>query len=241
MTNFELAKIDINTNLNLILEKIRQTEKQAGREPGSVKLLAVSKFHPQEAVIQAVKSGQFLFGENRVQEAYQKFPSIIQEFPQTQLHIIGQLQSNKVKHAVEIASCIESVDRIPLLEEIEKQCARIEKKINVLFEYHTGEESKSGFTDKQELDKALDLCKEQRFPHIIPSGFMTMAPFTDDKELIRKSFITLRELANQMQDKYPMFNLSELSMGMSADFEIAIQEQSTLVRVGTAIFGHREY
>ena len=136
MTNFELAKIDINTNLNLILEKIRQAEKQAGRKPGSVKLLAVSKFHPQEAVIQAVKAGQFLFGENRVQEAYQKFPSIIQEFPQTQLHIIGQLQSNKVKHAVEIASCIESVDRIPLLEEIEKQCARIEKKINVLFEPH---------------------------------------------------------------------------------------------------------
>ena len=203
--------------------------------------MAVSKFHPAEAVIEAINAGQFLFGENRVQEAYSKFPSIIQDNPATELHMIGQLQTNKVRHAVEIASCIESVDRIELISEIEKQCAKIDKKIKILFEYHTGEESKSGFTSKDELYKALEACKNGSFPHVIPAGFMTMAPFTDDEALIRKSFVTLRELAETVKSEYPMFELNELSMGMSGDFELAIQEGSTLVRIGTAIFGERVY
>lgn len=233
--------VNIIKNLKLVKDNISLAEQKAGRAPGSVKLLAVSKFHPQEAVIQAAQAGQILFGENRVQEAYKKFPQILEEYPQTQLHIIGQLQTNKVKHAVQIASCIESVDRIELIEEIEKHCSKIDKTIKILFEYHTGEESKSGFTEKEELIKALDLFKSGKFPHVIPDGFMTMAPFTEDKELIRKSFITLRELAAELQNKYPDFNLKELSMGMSGDYEIAIQEQSTLVRIGTSIFGQREY
>ena len=155
--------------------------------------------------------------------------------------MIGQLQTNKVKHAVEIASCIEAVDRLELLEEIEKQCNKLNKQIKVLFEYHTGEESKAGFTSDEKLYQALDKCKEGAFPHIIPAGFMTMAPFTDDKQLIRKSFVTLRQLKEKLSKEYPMFDLSELSMGMSGDFEIAIEEGSTLVRVGTAIFGERVY
>ena len=127
------------------------------------------------------------------------------------------------------------------LKEIEKQCAKLDKKIKVLFEYHTGEESKSGFTSEQDLVQALDACKRGDYPHIIPAGFMTMAPFTDDQNLIHKSFITLRELAQKLQAEYPQFDLSELSMGMSGDFEAAIAEGSTMVRVGTAIFGQRNY
>lgn len=231
----------IPDNLKIIKDKIAAAEKNAGRKPGSVKLLAVSKFHPAEAVIEAAKAGQILFGENRVQEAFQKFPPICQEYPQTELHIIGQLQTNKVKHAVLIATTIESVDRIELIQEIEKQCARIDKKINILFEVHTGEDSKSGYTSRDLLIESLQACQDGKFPHVIPAGFMTMAPFTDDKTLIRKSFITLRKLASELQEQFPSLNLIELSMGMSGDFEIAIEEGSTLVRVGTAIFGEREY
>ena len=232
---------NIKENLDIINQKILDAEKKSGRQPGSVKLMAVSKFHPLEAVIEAINAGQALFGENRVQEAYSKFKPVFEEYSQTELHMIGQLQTNKVKHAVEIASCIESVDRIDLIKEIEKQCSKLNKSIKILFEYHTGEESKSGFTNEEELYKALDMFKNKDFPHVIPYGFMTMAPYTDDKELVRKSFITLRLLAEKIKNQYPMFEMQELSMGMSGDFEIAIEEGSTLVRVGTAIFGERIY
>ena len=232
---------DIKKNLEVINQKILDAQKSAGRPEGSVKLMAVSKFHPVEAVIEAIEAGQFLFGENRVQEAYSKFSAVFEQCSQTELHIIGQLQTNKVKHAIEIASCIESVDRIELIKEIEKQCSKLNKQIKILFEYHTGEESKSGFTELDKLYEALDSFKNKEFPHVIPAGFMTMAPFTDDKQRVRQSFITLRELAEKIKKEYPMFDLSELSMGMSGDFEIAIEEGSTLVRVGTAIFGERVY
>ncbi len=231
----------IKQNLDIINQKILDAENKAGRTQGSVKLMAVSKFHPVEDVIQALEAGQTLFGENRVQEAYSKFKPVFEQYSQTELHMIGQLQTNKVKHAVEIASCIESVDRIDLIKEIEKQCAKLNKSIKILFEYHTGEESKSGFTNDDDLYAALDMFKNNEFPHVIPYGFMTMAPFTDDKALIRKSFETLRLLAEKIKTEYSMFELPELSMGMSGDFEIAIEEGSTLVRVGTAIFGERVY
>ena len=231
----------IKENLEIIKSKIAETQKNCGRSADKVKLMAVSKFHPQEAVKEAIEAGQFLFGENRVQEAYSKFPPLLDQCSQIELHMIGQLQTNKVKHAVQIASCIESVDRLDLLKEIEKQSAKLNKSIKVLFEYHTGEESKSGFTSDEKLYEALEACKNGDFPHIIPAGFMTMAPFTDDKNLVRKSFVTLRLLAEKIQKEYPMFELSELSMGMSGDYEIAIEEGSTLVRVGTAIFGERVY
>lgn len=232
---------DIKNNIAKIKEKINSALVKSGRPEGSVALLAVSKFHPQEEVLAAINCGQLLFGENRVQEAYQKFLPLLEQNKNINLHIIGTLQRNKVKHAVQIASCIESVDRLELLEEIEKQCAGINKTIDILFEYHTGEESKSGFTDKQQIVQALNNFKQGKYPHIIPCGFMTMAPFTEDESLIRKSFVTLRELSKELQEAFPEFKLNELSMGMSSDYEIAIEEGSTLVRVGTAIFGPREY
>lgn len=231
----------IEQNLNNIKERILKAEQKSGRPAGSVKLMAVSKFHPAESVIEALNAGQFLFGENRVQEANEKFPEIILGKPETCLHMIGQLQSNKVKTAVKIASCIQSVDRIDLLKEIEKQCAKINKTIDILFEYHTAEDSKSGFQNKESLIEALDLCISGELPHVTPKGFMTMAPFTEDEALIRNSFRTLKNLAQELQQKYPELDLTELSMGMSGDFEIAIEEGSTLVRVGTAIFGERDY
>lgn len=233
--------VNIKNNLQEILDKISQAEIKAGRKPGSVKLMAVSKFHPVEEIEQAIEAKQILFGENRVQEAQEKFSVLKEKYPEISMHIIGQLQTNKVKIAVQIADCIQSVDRIDLIKEIEKQCNKIDKSIEVLMEVHTGEESKSGFESEEELIFALDAIASGQYPHIIPKGFMTMAPFTEDKNLIRKSFVTLRELSEKMKNKYPQFNFAELSMGMSGDFEIAIEEGATLVRIGTAIFGERDY
>ena len=237
----DIITISIKDNLEKIRSRIADAEKKSGRTPGSVKLMAVSKFHPVEAVEEAFAAGQLLFGENRVQEAAEKFPPLLTAHPEIKVQMIGQLQSNKVKKAVEFASCIQSVDRLDLLREIEKQCAKLNRTIDILFEIHTGEESKSGFTTEKALRESVEACAKGEFPHIIPKGFMTMAPFTDDEILIRKSFISLRELAEKFQDEYKELTLSELSMGMSGDFEIAIEEGSTLVRVGTAIFGERDY
>ena len=233
--------LNIRENLAKIKSQISDAEKKAGRKPGSVTLMAVSKFHPSEAVVEAFNAGQLLFGENRVQEASEKFPPLISQFPDIRVHMIGQLQSNKVKKAVAFADCIQSVDRIDLLKEIEKACAALNRNIKILFEVHTGEESKSGFTSESELRKAIELCAEGTFPHISPCGFMTMAPFTEDEKLIRTSFATLRELSEKLHADYKELPLSELSMGMSGDFRLAIEEGSTLVRVGTAIFGQRDY
>ena len=235
--------MSIKENLSEIKDKISRAEAKVGRTPDSVKLMAVSKFHTLEEVQEAVNCGQLLFGENRVQEAEKKFSALYEQNPDKniELHIIGQLQTNKVKSAVKIASCIESVDRYSLLEEIEKQCTKIDKVINILFEIHTGEESKSGFTSEEELIKSLSACEEGVFPHICPKGFMTMAPFTEDETLIRQSFTTLRELATKLQKRFNKLDLTELSMGMSGDFELAIDEGSTLVRIGTSIFGQRDY
>lgn len=231
----------IENNLKEILQKIESAEQKYNRTKGTVKLLAVSKFHPVEAVEKAISAGHLLFGENRVQEAVAKFSDINSFNKDVELHIIGQLQTNKVKKAVTVASCIESVDRIDLLKEIQKQCEKINKKIKILFEVNTAEDSKSGFKNYEDLYEAVKYCAEGNTPFVEPIGFMTMAPLTDDEALIRKSFSSLRKLSEKLQTEFPMFNFSELSMGMSNDYEIAIEEGSTEVRIGTAIFGEREY
>lgn len=231
----------IENNLKEILQKIESAEQKYNRTKGTVKLLAVSKFHPVDAVEKAISAGHLLFGENRVQEAVAKFSDINSFNKDVELHIIGQLQTNKVKKAVSVASCIESVDRIDLLKEIQKQCEKINKKIKILFEINTAEDSKSGFKNYEDLYEAVKYCAEGNTPFVEPIGFMTMAPLTDDEALIRKSFSSLRKLSEKLQTEFPMFNFSELSMGMSNDYEIAIEEGSTEVRIGTAIFGEREY
>lgn len=233
--------MSVSENLNKILSQIEAEESKCALTKGSVKLLAVSKFHTIEEIEEAVKAGQKAFGENRVQEAYQKFTELYKKYPDLELHIIGQLQTNKVKKAVEIASVIESVDRIELLKEIEKQAAKLEKKIEVYFELHTAEDSKSGFDSFESLKEAVDFCAQGNTPHVIPKGFMTMAPFTENQDLVRMSFKKLKEAAESLRNEYPELPLTELSMGMSGDFPIAIQEGSTEVRVGTAIFGERNY
>jgi pyridoxal phosphate enzyme (YggS family) len=230
---------EIAENYKKIRTRIDEIAQKSGRNPKDVKLMAVSKFHTVDEIVAAILGGARLFGENRVQEAVEKFPALFSKYPDIQLELIGQLQTNKVKQIIPYATCIQSIDRIKVIEEIEKKATIADKKVRILFEIHTGEESKSGFTDTAVLEKAIDLSS--KMSHIIPSGFMTMAPFTEDKEIIRDSFRQLRELSEDMQKKFSKLDLHELSMGMSNDYEIAVEEGSTLVRVGTAIFGHRSY
>ncbi len=231
--------MSIAENLAQVNASIRSAEAAAGRSSESVRLLAVSKFHPLESVIEAIEAGQRFFGENRVQEAFSKFSELLSRGYDFDLHIIGTLQRNKVRDAVKIASCIESVDRIVVLEEIERQCAKISKNIDVLLEVHTGEETKAGFTDSAELERAISLCAQKTYPHITLTGLMTMAPNTDNEEEIRRSFRIIRGLRDTFSEKYAI-SLPELSMGMSGDYPLAIAEGATIVRIGSAIFGARQ-
>lgn len=235
--------MSIKENCQIIIEKIHEAEIRAGRPTDSVKLMAVSKFHPADVVKEAFAAGVTLFGENRVQEACGKFPDIFNECPEAELHLIGSLQRNKVKQILPLVTCIQSVDRIELIEEITRQKDRLSdgRKLRLLFEVHTAEDSKSGFTDMDELIRALDYASDLTDKGIECAGFMTMAPFTDDENEIRKSFRSLVKTADMMKSRFPHMPLTELSMGMSHDFEIAVEEGSTLVRVGTAIFGERIY
>ena len=231
----------MKTRIEDILEKISLACDKSARKPTDVKLMAVSKFHPVEEILQAYDCGLKLYGENRVQEACSKFSEILQIKPDVDLHLIGSLQRNKVKNIVPICSCIQSLDRIELAQEIQKQCEKIGKKINVLFEIHTGEDSKSGYQNIDDVKKTLDYILTLENSFLVPTGFMTMAPFTNNESDIRNSFVTLRNLRDKIQSEYTNFNFTELSMGMSQDYQLAIEEGSTLVRIGTAIFGERKY
>lgn len=229
----------IKRNIQRLLGEIRDAEARASRESGSVKLLAVSKFHGAEDVAAAASAGQLEFGENRVQEAEEKFAVVRRSRPDVSLHIIGALQKNKVARAVQIASCIESVDRLSLVEEIDSRCEKIQKTIDILFELRTAEETKSGFESVGAMREALAFCAEGKAPRARPRGFMTMAPFTSDERAVRESFAALRRAAESLRAEFPNFDLSTLSMGMSGDWKIAVEEGSTEVRIGTAIFGER--
>jgi pyridoxal phosphate enzyme (YggS family) len=218
-------------------EKIEAACRRSGRKRGDVKLMGVTKFYPLEVVQAAWDAGVRLFGENRVQEAAEKFPPLLERYQGIELHLIGSLQRNKVRQIMPLVSCIQSVDRSELITEIEKHAALCNKQVRILFEYHTGEESKAGFQSPDELYRAMDAAAA--CPHIIPAGFMTMAPFTADKEQVRASFRKLTAVAGEAQKRFPEMRLKELSMGMSSDYETAIEEGSTMVRIGTAIFGER--
>lgn len=229
--------MSVRENLKTVREEIARAEEASLRPAGSVKLLAVSKFHPAASVLEAVEAGQMIFGENRVQEAAVKFPEVISLEPAVSLHIIGNLQRNKVKQILPLAACIESVDRLELLQEIAKKSAAIGKTIEILFEIHTGEESKSGYSNCDDLFKSIDFL--ETCPLVRCRGLMTMAPFTSDELAVARSFSGLRKLRDNCAARYPELDFSALSMGMSSDYKIAIREGSTEVRIGTAIFGER--
>jgi pyridoxal phosphate enzyme (YggS family) len=221
-------------------ERLEAACRRAGRKREEVRLMAVTKFHPAEAVEEAWRGGLRLFGENRVQEAGEKFPPLRTGRAGLELHLIGTLQRNKAKAAAALFDCVESVDRDSLLETLGGLTAGRGKPLPVLLELHTGEESKAGYPDADALCRAAE--KALGFPGLRVSGLMTMAPFTSSKEAVRASFRALAGARAFLRARFPdseAVSWDCLSMGMSGDFETAVEEGSTLVRIGTALFGER--
>ena len=219
-----------------IESRIENTCLRSGRKRDEITLMAVTKFRPVDAVEQAWKAGLRIFGESRVQEASQKFGSLTVDRAGMQLHLIGNLQSNKAKTAVSLFDCIQSVDRLSLIPDLAKYATGLASPLPLLFEFRTGESSKNGFDDPDDLFRAADLVLGS--PSLKICGLMTMAPFTNDDPAVRSAFRRLAKLRQDLMQRFPgNENWEYLSMGMSGDFEIAIEEGSTMLRIGTAIFG----
>lgn len=206
---------------------------------GRASIVAVSKFHPYEAVVEAYNEGAMIFGENRVQEMRDKFPPKNERPEGMKVYLIGQLQRNKVRKALEWCDRIESVDSIPLIDKIEKECEAMDISIDILLEFNSsGEEQKSGFRTEAELLSGVTHILED-CPRVIIRGVMTVGPLGHDDEKNREAFQKTASLYEQVRKTVP--SADTLSMGMSGDWETALLYGSTEVRIGTAIFGERDY
>ena len=220
-------------NLDRIREQIAQSAAKVGRAASDIELVAITKTHPAEKVREAIEAGQHLFGESRVQEARAKTP----ELPSNvRWHFVGHLQKNKIRHALPLFEMIHSVDSLGLAQDINRIAEEEAMHPRVLLEVNVaGEGSKFGFQSNklcQQMEELLSL------PRLSILGLMTIPPLAEEAEASRKYFVQLRELRDRMQTEFRI-DLSQLSMGMTQDYAIAIEEGATLVRVGTAIFGER--
>lgn len=222
--------------LQAIKKRIQAAAQACGRDPATVRLVAVSKTVPAHGVRRAIEAGMTVFGENYVQEARTKFNELA-VYP-VSWHFIGHLQSNKAKYAVRLFDLIHSVDSLKLARELNKQAGKINKVQNILIQVNiSAEATKSGVA----IEQTLDLLNEIRLlENLSVKGLMTMPPFFNEPERVRPYFSAVRKLRDHLlQQHLPQVSLNELSMGMTGDFEVAIEEGATLVRIGTAIFGER--
>lgn len=220
-------------NFAAIQQRIAQACERSGRDPASVTLLAVSKGMPPELIAEAAQLGQVFFGENKVQEAKAK---IALSPSRCRWHMIGHLQSNKCRDAVQLFEMIESVDSLALAHELNKWADKFSKRVPVLLEVNAaGEATKFGLKP----DQVVEVCAAVNgLPRLEVHGLMTIAPWTPEPEKVRPAFRRLRELKQACEARLGA-PLPHLSMGMSGDFEVAIEEGSTIVRIGTALFGAR--
>lgn len=227
----------IDKQLHAVKEQIRMACERSGRNPKEVTLIAVSKTKPIAMIQEAIDAGQTIFGENKVQELCEKY----EELPKNlQWHLIGHLQRNKVKYIADKAVLIHSVDSIRLAETISREGQRINREIPVLIEVNVAqEESKFGVS----VEETLSLIEEiSKLPGIQIQGLMTIAPYVSDPELNRPIFTKLRELSVDIGEKnINNVYMNILSMGMTNDYVVAVEEGATMVRVGTGIFGERDY
>ena len=227
--------MSIADNFKTVRNRIVAAAKRAGRDPASVQLVVVTKTIDIERIKEAVAAGATILGENRVQEAKEKIEKLGSI---ASWHLIGHLQANKAKYAVKLFDLVHSVDSLELAKEIDKQAAKIGKVQHVLIEVNiAGEASKAGMT----VRNAPALVREAaKLGHIAIQGLMTIPPFSENQEDSRPYFCVLRELAESIAKEHiPNAAMKELSMGMSGDFEVAVEEGATVVRVGMAIFGER--
>lgn len=229
--------MDLESNLNNINHRIKEAAERAGRDPNSVKLVAVTKRVESERINQALDFGINTFGENYAQEFRDKSKVLEQDVDkEINWHFIGQLQKNKVKYLVGKVELIHSLDSLSVAKEINKRAEALEIKVPVLIEVDTGgEESKGGIQPSGLKEFLGELGK---LSSLEVRGLMTMPPYFDKVEMARPYFIKLREIRDDLLPVFP--ELKELSMGMSGDFEIAIEEGATIIRVGSAIFGERQ-
>lgn len=208
--------------------------------PAHCKLVAVSKTQPKEAILEAYGSGHRIFGENKVQELVPKYEALPKDI---EWHMIGHLQTNKVKYIAPFVHLIHGIDSTKLLEEVNKQASKAERVISCLLQVHIAqEETKFGFSE-EEITSLAASAQLQQWHNIRIAGLMGMATFTEDKSQVRKEFRTLKSLFEKLRSSElpKVFQLAEVSMGMSGDYKIAVEEGSTMIRVGTAIFGERNY
>lgn len=237
---------EIKNNWLKINANVKEAADKAHRDLNDIKIIAVSKTHPADIIQFGAKAGITNIGENYVQELTAKYEELknsdffkenVIKIPK--IHFIGHLQSNKVKFIIDFVDTIHTVDSVGLASEIQKQCDKINRNIDILLQINTsGEESKSGC----EPSEAGNLIENiLNFDRLNIKGLMTIGTFSEDESVIRPEFQLLRNLRNKLQEQFPQLNLSELSMGMSHDYPIAIEEGATYVRIGTAIFGYRNY
>ena len=243
----EFTLEEMREHLAALEARISEACKIAGRSRDSVKLVWVSKFHPAEAVANAIALGATDFGENRVQEAELKFsePLTAKDGSRVRCHVIGPVQSNKLKKAAIVADCIHSIASIEAVEKLEKVCAAQDKILEILFQVNAGEEETKSGLDIHEAENFLNDLEARganAFPHLRFRGLMTIGKNTGVAEDSRECFAFLRKLQQKFLAKGGAFaNFDQLSMGMTGDLEVAIEEGSTMIRVGTALFGERDY
>jgi len=231
--------MSIAKNIALVRERMRVAAVRAERDPGSVTLMAVSKTFPAESIREAYGAGIRVFGENRVQEFAGKADAL-RDLTDARWHMIGHLQSNKAGKAGELFHAVDSVDSVKLAEKLDEALRTAGRKLRILVEINVGAEAaKTGIgPDSAELHRLLG--EMPRLQHLEVRGLMTVPPYTEDPQGARRYFRRLRELRDQIAERrLPGVGMDELSMGMSHDFEVAIEEGSTCVRVGSAIFGER--
>ena len=231
-----LSAPEIAARRDAVLARVARAAERAGRDPGEVSLLAVTKTHSAEVVRLAARAGMTLFGENRVAEGVEKIQALAGEFPGLEWRLIGPLQTNKAKPALQYFSVIESLDRERLAARLEGLAAAENRVVPVLLELNLGqEESKSGAAPAEIEALAASVLV---FPHLEVRGLMAVPPLTPDPEGARPYFKRLKEIRDRLADRFAK-PLPELSMGMSHDFEVAVEEGSTEIRIGTALFGER--
>ena len=237
LNKFEETKRMLKYNLDRVEEKILSACSNGNRNRNEVTLIAVSKTKPVETLQEAYDLGVRVFGENKVQELIDKYESLPKDI---HWHMIGHLQRNKVKYIIDKVECIHSVESIRLAETIEKEAAKHDRIIDVLIEVNVaGEDSKFGLTPEETPSFIEEISK---FPHIRVKGLMTIAPFVEDSEENRPVFKALKKLSVDIEVKnIDNVSMNVLSMGMTNDYQIAIEEGATMVRVGTGIFGERNY
>jgi len=229
---------DINENLTRIKQEISSVRAKSGRNQEEIVLVAVSKTKPDEDIMEAFESGQRHFGENRARELQDKMKRINND--EIIWHFIGNLQTNKIKYMVERVDWIQSVHKKKALKEIEKRASRLNRNINVLIQVNISNEDQKSGCDPSDLQEILTYAQDLKFTHV--KGLMGMATFTDNPESVRPEFQKLKELRETHKSlEKGVVSLDHLSMGMTNDWEIAIEEGATMIRIGTAIFGERNY